>query len=845
MNCSKCKAEWTPPVGPTITNCPFCGEALVAATFASKEAALHEMLHSIVQQFGREILGETRLRGLISDLMPNTEKKYLRILKQAVDDGVGTKLLEMDSDTFAVRALKIPSLKETFKNNNGFSNTADYVMECFLYALGWLKKSPEEKPEKAFLHNLDILEHAAEMAFSDGKLTKEEARSLFDLGHKLALPEKEVEDVVKLYIDLCELKPDVPSGKNAVLTKDFIISRAWISKPAKAIAEEYESVKIGDQTWMKQNLDVSHFRNGDPIPEVKTDEEWKKAGEEGKSAWCYYDNKPENGKIYGKLYNWYAVNDSRGLAPEGWHVPSDEDWKILENKIDIKPHEILMNFRALYQFNLSSGGMRGYDIGKKLKAKSGWAEKGNGTNQFLFEALPGGDRSHRESFRLLGESCNWWSSSQDTDVHAWYRTLTFEEESIGRYSYFKSDGQSVRCIKNTSAEFETISIGNLFLMKNNLNVDCFRNGDPILEAKSDQEWKKAFEENIPVWCYYKNIPEVGKTYGKLYNGFAVMDPRGLAPEGWHIPSNEEWFELIENLICTKGLSNKKEIITKLYSSDKDSDLDKNTLDSKISSCRTEDGDFTCFDNYGDWWSNSEPLISFATLFEISILKNNHELIGSFTLGSGLYVRCLEDNEFRKFGDQIWSLKNLNISRFRNSDAIPEAKTDQEWAKANNEREPAWRYYDNDPENGKIYGKLYNWFAVNDPRGLAPEGWHVPSYQEWSLLRLLLFNENVGAKMKSTIGWYEDGNGNNQSRFTGLPGGYCDLNGSFVGKGYNGHWWSSSEDNSERAWGLELDYKSDGLSCSLPNNCYGFSVRCVKGDPLEIKGDTRINPFSGY
>ena len=88
-------------------------------------------------------------------------------------------------------------------------------------------------------------------------------------------------------------------------------------------------VKIGDQKWMSVNLNVSHFRNGDSIPEVRTPEDWEKAGKEQKPAWCYYDNNPENQSRLGKLYNWYAVNDPRGLAPEGWHVSSDADWNVL------------------------------------------------------------------------------------------------------------------------------------------------------------------------------------------------------------------------------------------------------------------------------------------------------------------------------------------------------------------------------------------------------------------------------------------------------------------------------------------------------------------------------------
>ena len=88
-------------------------------------------------------------------------------------------------------------------------------------------------------------------------------------------------------------------------------------------------VKIGKQIWMSKNLDVDRFRNGDPIPHAQTVEEWVNAGVNEQPAWCYYNNDPKNGKKYGKLYIYYAVGDSRGLAPQGYHVPSDSEWDIL------------------------------------------------------------------------------------------------------------------------------------------------------------------------------------------------------------------------------------------------------------------------------------------------------------------------------------------------------------------------------------------------------------------------------------------------------------------------------------------------------------------------------------
>jgi uncharacterized protein (TIGR02145 family) len=90
-----------------------------------------------------------------------------------------------------------------------------------------------------------------------------------------------------------------------------------------------QNVTIGNQVWMTENLNVDKFSSGDIISEAKTDEAWIKAGENKQPAWCYYDNDPQKGDKYGKLYNWYAVADARGLCPAGWHAPSDDDWTVL------------------------------------------------------------------------------------------------------------------------------------------------------------------------------------------------------------------------------------------------------------------------------------------------------------------------------------------------------------------------------------------------------------------------------------------------------------------------------------------------------------------------------------
>jgi uncharacterized protein (TIGR02145 family) len=179
------------------------------------------------------------------------------------------------------------------------------------------------------------------------------------------------------------------------------------------------------------------------------------------------------------------------------------------------------------------------------------------------------------------------------------------------------------------------------------------------------------------------------------------------------------------------------------------------------------------------------------------------------------------------GTQTWTVANLNVNTFRNGDSIPEAKTNKEWEAAGETGKPAWCYYNNDPANGPKFGKLYNWYAVNDPRGLAPTGWTLPGDADWAEL---VYNSGgqaaAGKKMKSTSGWIDGNNGTNETGFTGLPGGYRVENGKFVNIGSIGTWWSSTEDKANTSIDHYLAM-SGSLSRSINSRQRGESVRCIR------------------
>lgn len=191
----------------------------------------------------------------------------------------------------------------------------------------------------------------------------------------------------------------------------------------------------------------------------------------------------------------------------------------------------------------------------------------------------------------------------------------------------------------------------------------------------------------------------------------------------------------------------------------------------------------------------------------------------------------------KIGTQIWTTKNLDVSNFRNGEVIFHAKTQLEWQIAADSMKPAWCFFGFDEMYGKTYGKLYNWYAVNDRRGLAPKGYHIPSSTEWKILNTFLGKE-AGTILKSKSGWHnygKSGNGNNNCGFNALPSGSIWSYGGFYNLKEKACWWSSTEKDSSLGYyegGFPiyyfLEYNSSLLEASSDYDMgYGLSVRCVR------------------
>ena len=185
----------------------------------------------------------------------------------------------------------------------------------------------------------------------------------------------------------------------------------------------YDTVKIGTQFWLKQNLNTSHYKNGDPIPEITSQSLWDGLTT---GAWCWYNNDSATyAATYGKLYNWYAVNDPRGLAPEGWHIPSESEWLLLRNTLGGP---------------VVAGGFL-----KEAGTVHWLSPNTDATNSSRFTGLPGGYRLG--GFGALGTGFFFWISTTPPAIRNTAIFYNMAQASLSN-SYTKADGYSVRCIKN-------------------------------------------------------------------------------------------------------------------------------------------------------------------------------------------------------------------------------------------------------------------------------------------------------------------------------------------------------------------------------------------------------------
>lgn len=273
-------------------------------------------------------------------------------------------------------------------------------------------------------------------------------------------------------------------------------------------------VIIGTQTWTGCNTNTEYYNNGDLIPQVTDQTTWNSLTT---GAWCWYNNDPANEAIYGKLYNWYAVTDPRGLAPTGYHVPSDAEWTTLTT---------FLGGEAAAEGKLKEEGLCHWN-----------SPNANATDEYGFAALGGGIR-YTSGYGSIGQFGSWWTSTILNPSISITRDIYYNTGNIMSGGTNPKVGLSVRFIKDILCP--DVTIGTQVWTSCNLNVTKYRDGSDILHVTDTATWSNL---SVGAWCYYNNDPSTEATYGKLYNWYAVNDPKGLAPIGYHVPSDAEYTTL--------------------------------------------------------------------------------------------------------------------------------------------------------------------------------------------------------------------------------------------------------------------------------------------------------------
>jgi uncharacterized protein (TIGR02145 family) len=480
--------------------------------------------------------------------------------------------------------------------------------------------------------------------------------------------------------------------------------------------------------------------------------------------------------------------------------------------------------------------------GGKMKSVSPlWVSPNTGaTNSSGFTGLPGGDRNSNGTFNLIGYAGYWWSSSQSSSIYAWNRVMYYTNANLPRDYYNKADGFSVRCVKDVMPTVTTSAVSGI-------NSTSAISGGNVIDVGGDSVIVKGV-----CWSTTPN-PTVAlstKTNNGTGSGSFTSNVTGLQ-------SNTTYYvrAYASNGVGT-AYGNEISFTTLNLPTVTTTAITAIAGTTANSGGNVSSDGGSAVTARGVCWSNVPgPTVALATK------TNNGSGTGSFTSNiSGLntnttyYLRAYATNgvgtaygneisfttlnlltdidgnayDIVVIGTQVWMSKNLRVSKYRNGDPIPTNLNNTDWS---NTTSGAYAIYNNDPVNDSIYGKLYNWYSLADPRGLCPVSWHVPSDAEWSILENFLgASSAAGGQMKSVSPLWLSPNADatNNSGFTGFPGGNRDFNGLYDAIGSFGFWWSSTQYSSSNSyWYRSLYYSNGNVGRAYLNKRRGLSVRCVR------------------
>ena len=551
----------------------------------------------------------------------------------------------------------------------------------------------------------------------------------------------------------------------------------------------YNTVLIGYQCWMKENLDVTHYSNGTAISCGNY-----VGGLQGDSTSKYYfdyGGYPPYSATYGRLYTWAAATNGsvssnqvpsnvQGVCPDGWHLPSDKEWSILQGTTDS-------------YFNYpdpvwDTTGLCGYNVGKALKSVSGWSNYDagfEGLDLFGFKALPGGGRNSSGAYCGVGYYGYWWSSTENVGSTAWIRLLGYCRKEIIRGMPEKSSGYSVRCLKDTvvmpqtGASVSSLTISNISETTALCEGHVTYNGGSAVSARGVC-WNTTGNPTVSDSVVYQGVG---------LGGFQAL-LASLSP-------NTSYYvrAFAQN---TTGISYGN--LLQFATQDSTPFVCGNQIiDADGNQYNTVDIGAQC------WMKQNLRTIHYADGTELNDGSNAGHTIGD-SIGHYYFSYGNTQVAANVYG-RLYSWEAV-VRGTQSSNAVP-----------------------------------------SGIQGVCPIGWHVPSDEEWKILEgavdslfgypnlewdtSIYRGYDAGKNLKSTSGWYNDtyypnGNGTDLYGFTAVPGGMRHGYGAFALLNKRAVFWSSTSHDQNSAWYRLLEYYDDRSIRSYTNfKAYGYSVRCLK------------------
>ncbi len=637
----------------------------------------------------------------------------------------------------------------------------------------------------------------------------------------------------------------------------------------------YKTVKIGNQIWMVENLRTTKYSNGDAIENANVENglTWVHLKTGG---WSYLQNNASNNTPMGKLYNWFAVGDSRNVCPTGWKVPSNEDVETL---------------------GASIGGMQGNAMKLKATGNDFWkggtmmgggtAPKNNGTNETGFAAYPSASRygmssnpssSDNGNFYGLDTYFNIWTTSLAlnsgvTDMSGnglvWVQNIRFGTDDIIKYEDQKEAGHAIRCLKG-----ETTSQPIQGAIQ---TIDCSTaTNNGTLTANTPASGVSsviAYTGGNGGTHTGQTITSTGVTgltatlaAGTFANGNGSLTyeisgtPSASGTASFAVNIGGKTCALTRSIILPVGTINSIDCSTATNNGTLTANIPASGVSSVIAytggnggthsgqtisstgvtglTATLAAGKFAKGDSTVTYEISGTPSASGTASFEVNIGGKSCALTRDIiipTSGYGPNITDVEGNSYKTvyIGTQQWMGENLNTSKYNDGTTIENITDNSTWI---NSSSGAWCYYNNNANLSGLTGKLYNWYAVNTSK-LCPTSWHVPSDDEWSVLVNYLGGENIaGGKLKQTgtSKWISPNYAGNETGFNAVPSGarqnqgFTYLNND--GTGYATLFWSATSHlDGYQALRRHISNAQINVARDANQKNDGFTVRCIKDE----------------